>query len=1177
MRGYKFQGLILMLCLLTGITLQATAQINTIANGGFENAEQPEYWQKQDASDADVVWANDQFRSPERSLKITETEGADAPAWVSQNMAKLNWNPTTGTPPNIEIEVGGWIKTENVNTAPASADDEIHLSFSFFDATGALIFDQPIVLNIPQDQAAVDWTEIKNQVPIVLPTDADSMIIKFQFGANATGTVWLDDIFMRLAPGAEGWIGDLYNANFGVPTGWFFWKDQMSLGEADFGVVSISDKYAHKGTYSLRVSDTADNPAEVVAISDRNPIEPGRSYGLSAWVKLDGATINPKRDIEQAIFFTLTYHSDAEGWAEVSGQDFVVVDQSAADTDWRLYEFTFTPPEEATRVSVRARLQHQATGDVYWDDIRIYPVEIAQQNLSFDEVFNPANWSARNASDATVEWASDQYRSPERSLKISDDGGDDDPYWISSNMAKLNWNPTTGVPANIEIEVGGWIKAENVNTSPASAADEIHLRYSFFDAEGNMIFGEPVVLNIPQTNASTDWMELKNETPIVLPVDADSMIIMFDFGANATGTVWLDDIFMRTAPGAEGWIGDLYNANFGAPEGWFFWKDKMSLGEEDFGIVSVSDTYAHSGKYSLRVADDADNPSEVVAISNRNPVEPNTEYLVSAWVKLVGVNTNLENDIEKAVLFTVTYHTDEEGWAETHGQDFVIISQSETDRDWALYSFRIKTEENDKRVSIRARLQHQATGSVYWDDFQVVPIAQEMAGNGFENAEMPAYWTKANESEATLEWTDQVYRSEQKSLMITETEGADEPMWMTKVNMAKLNWNPVTGVPENIEIEVGGWVKTENVNTNPATAADEIHLIYTFYDVAGAVIFDQPVVLNVPQEQASIEWTEIKNETPIVLPVAADSMTIKFHFGANATGTVWLDDIFMRTAPGAEGWIGDLYNANFGVPDGWFFWKDKMSLGEAGFGVVSITRDEAHTGDYSLMLSDDESNPAEVVAISDRNPIEGNKVYTVEAWVKTDSVILNPENDVEKSVLFTVTYHTDDEGWAEVSGQDFFVIDQTVTSKDWSLYVFTITTPADAKRMSIRARLQHQTTGKVYWDDFAVVEGNVTKVKDIELASQPDQYELNQNYPNPFNPTTMINFSLPNTDRVELSVFNILGEKVRTLIDGEITAGSHQVVWDGRNYNGTMMSSGHYFYVLSTANAKLTRRMTLLK
>ncbi len=1152
------------------------AQINTINNGDFENAELPAYWQKEDANDAQVVWATDQFRSPERSLKISESGGADAPAWVSTNLAKLNWNRTTGIPKAAEMVIGGWVKTENVNTNPANADAEIQLTFSFYH-NGVLIFGQPVVIKVPQTQASVNWTGIQNDVPVVLPDDADSLIIKFKFGANATGTAWLDDIVMKPAPGVTEWLGDIFNANFGVPAGWFFWKDRMSEGEADFGTVTITNTTAHRGSSSLLIADDPSNPAEVVAISDRDRIEPGRAYGLSAWLKLEGVNVNPKRDVDYAVFFTITYHNDDAGWAEIGGEDFFVVDQSAADHDWRLYEFTFIPPGGATRISIRPRLQHQAIGNTYWDDIRIYPVEIAKKNFSFDESLIPAYWSARNASNALVEWASDQYRSPERSLKINDADGNDEPMWVSGNLAKLQWNNTTGITKAVEMEVGGWVKTQGVNVNPADAANEIQLVYEFFDAGHNMIFGQPVVLKVPQAQSSVDWTEIKNDVPIVLPVDADSMVVIFKFGANATGTVWLDDIFMRNAPGASGWLGSLFNANFGVPEGWFFWKDHMDDGAADYGIVSVTGEHSHSGRYSLRVADDAANPAEVVGISDRNPVQPNTEYLVSAWVKLFHVNENPTKDVDQAIFFTVTYHGDQPGWDEKHGEDFFVINQTASDRDWALYSFRLKTREDDKRISIRARMQHQATGDTYWDDFQVVPIAQVMAGNGFENAELPAYWTKMNEADAELTWTGDVSRSPQRSLKISETSGADAPAWVTKANMAKLQWNMTTGIPPNIEMLIGGWVKTDGVNINPANADDEIRLVYTFYDKNKAVIFGQPVVLKVPQALPAVDWTEIKNDAPIVLPTDADSLSIQFAFGANATGTVYLDDIFMKPAPGASGWLGDLYNANFGVPEGWFFWKDQMSEGVPDKGVVSITRDAAHTGDYSLLISDDDTNPAEVVAISDRNPIAGDKLFTVEAWVKTDGVTINTTNDVEKSVFFTVTYHKDEPGWAEFRGEDFFVVDQSVASKDWSLYVFTLRTPPETNRMSIRARMQHQASGKTYWDDFAVAEGNITRVNGQEVKTVPVVFNLVQNYPNPFNPVTTVEFSLPNDDQVNLAIYDLLGKRIRTLIDGKYQAGDHRVVWDATDESGKSVSSGTYFYVLTTKNARMTRKMTLLK
>src|SRR5574341_1059239 len=80
------------------------SQINTIPNGGLENADAPAYWHKVDAGDATVEWASDQFRSPQRALKISDASGGDAPTWESDNLANLNWNPVTGTTKKIEME-----------------------------------------------------------------------------------------------------------------------------------------------------------------------------------------------------------------------------------------------------------------------------------------------------------------------------------------------------------------------------------------------------------------------------------------------------------------------------------------------------------------------------------------------------------------------------------------------------------------------------------------------------------------------------------------------------------------------------------------------------------------------------------------------------------------------------------------------------------------------------------------------------------------------------------------------------------------------------------------------------------------------------------------------------------------------------------------------------------------
>ncbi|GAB4341714.1 MAG: hypothetical protein Kow0037_28570 [Calditrichia bacterium] len=90
-------------------------------------------------------------------------------------------------------------------------------------------------------------------------------------------------------------------------------------------------------------------------------------------------------------------------------------------------------------------------------------------------------------------------------------------------------------------------------------------------------------------------------------------------------------------------------------------------------------------------------------------------------------------------------------------------------------------------------------------------------------------------------------------------------------------------------------------------------------------------------------------------------------------------------------------------------------------------------------------------------------------------------------------------------------------------------------------------------------------------------FQLEQNYPNPFNPTTEIRFTLPAAARTELVVFNLRGQKVRTLFSGELPAGAHRVEWDATNDSGERVASGIYFYRLKTDSRQLTRRMLLLK
>jgi len=94
----------------------------------------------------------------------------------------------------------------------------------------------------------------------------------------------------------------------------------------------------------------------------------------------------------------------------------------------------------------------------------------------------------------------------------------------------------------------------------------------------------------------------------------------------------------------------------------------------------------------------------------------------------------------------------------------------------------------------------------------------------------------------------------------------------------------------------------------------------------------------------------------------------------------------------------------------------------------------------------------------------------------------------------------------------------------------------------------------------------------VPTEGLPYTYNLDQNYPNPFNPATQINFSLANVSNVRLEVFNILGQRVTTLIDTRMEAGHHTVQFDARNY-----ASGVYFYRLQAGDFRDQKKMMLLK
>jgi hypothetical protein len=117
-------------------------------------------------------------------------------------------------------------------------------------------------------------------------------------------------------------------------------------------------------------------------------------------------------------------------------------------------------------------------------------------------------------------------------------------------------------------------------------------------------------------------------------------------------------------------------------------------------------------------------------------------------------------------------------------------------------------------------------------------------------------------------------------------------------------------------------------------------------------------------------------------------------------------------------------------------------------------------------------------------------------------------------------------------------------------------------------------------DSLAIVYGHVdlSIVGFEEPQSQVvGKFDLRQNYPNPFNPTTQIKYSVNKLGNYELAVYNLLGEKVRTLISSQLSPGTYSIDWDGRNEFGKAVASGVYFYRLSGKDISIIKKMVLIR
>ena len=139
---------------------------------------------------------------------------------------------------------------------------------------------------------------------------------------------------------------------------------------------------------------------------------------------------------------------------------------------------------------------------------------------------------------------------------------------------------------------------------------------------------------------------------------------------------------------------------------------------------------------------------------------------------------------------------------------------------------------------------------------------------------------------------------------------------------------------------------------------------------------------------------------------------------------------------------------------------------------------------------------------------------------------------------------------------DSFYVDLDIASGSWQYWVTAVDSAGNESESS------------------EIVSVMLSNDQDVAM---PTVYTLEQNYPNPFNPSTQIRYALPEQSMVTISIYDMMGRKVRTLVSQSLSPGYHTTIWNATNDNGLAVSAGMYIYMIQAGTYQQMKKMVLLK
>lgn len=173
---------------------------------------------------------------------------------------------------------------------------------------------------------------------------------------------------------------------------------------------------------------------------------------------------------------------------------------------------------------------------------------------------------------------------------------------------------------------------------------------------------------------------------------------------------------------------------------------------------------------------------------------------------------------------------------------------------------------------------------------------------------------------------------------------------------------------------------------------------------------------------------------------------------------------------------------------------------------------------------------------------------------------------------FEQLFYVDGQTYRPYPSPFIFVSDTLVTAAAGEAVTLVVSSPSTVSPYA----------AGVLWgtgvDSYIEIPGpTTTSVEESSENNAPRQFILFQNYPNPFNPETTIKYQLPRAANVKLEIFNLLGQRVATLVEKKQPAGYYAVPWNGRDISGRHVASGVYLYRLQAGDFLKVRKLTLLR